>query len=50
MGSGQPRKRTAAVEDVVELAMRVDDETMGRELWQQLSSVGHQLLVSTVIH
>ena len=48
-GSGRPRKRTPAVKEIIETAMRDDDESTAKELQQKLSNAGHQLSLSTTL-
>ena len=48
-GSGRPRKRTSAVKDIIETAMREDDEATAKELQMKLSDAGHQLSLSTTL-
>ena len=46
-GSGRRRKRSAAVEAIIESSMRSADETTAEELRQKLSGAGHQLSTTT---
>ena len=48
-GSGRPRKRTEEVKEIVESAMRADDETTAKQLREKLAGEGYALLEMSVL-
>ena len=48
-GNGRRSKRTDEVKEVVETAMRADDETTAKELQAKLTDAGHSLSLSSTL-
>ena len=48
-GSSRPSKRTDEVKQIVEAAMRKDDETTVKEARSKLTEAGHDLSLSTTL-